>query len=222
MLMKKQLNTSVAIYLLLGLLLLVGLACNQAGEILTPAEATARAEGAKIPTRAAATPNAAEKAADFQAGDTVEFIGSGHLIPMYKQPGDTIAFSYAGKGETATVLGFEEVEGSAWFEIKGGAGQGWVKAEYLMTPEGETEDEAGGEPTAEGPQIGDTVTLVGTGYLITLVDAPGATRMQAVQERGVEVTILNIGEYEGELWYMIDAPTGEGWVKAENISMEAP
>jgi hypothetical protein len=219
--MKRQLNTSVAIYLLLGLLLLAGLACNQAGEILTPAEATARAEAAKVPTRAAATPNAAEKAADFQMGDTVEFTGTGHLIPMYKQPGDTVAFSYAGKGETATVRAFREVEGKAWYEIKGGAGTGWVKLEFLTTPAGESGAEE--EPAAPvGPQIGDTVMLVGTGYLITLVDAPGATRMQAVQERGVEVTILNIGEHEGELWYHIDAPTGEGWVQAENISTEAP
>ena len=71
-------------------------------------------------------------------------------------------------------------------------------------------------------QVGDTVTLVGTGYLVTLVNAPGATRMQAVQERGVEVVILDVADHEGESWYMIDAPTGEGWVKAENISTEAP
>ena len=220
--MKRQLNTSVAIFLLLGLLLLAGLACDQAGDILTPAEATARAEEAKGPTRPAPTPNAAAIAADFQVGDTVEFTGSGHLVPMYRQPGDTVAFSYAGKGETATVLAFEEVEGDAWFEIKGGAGQGWVKVEYLMIPEGEAGDEVGGEPAAEGPQVGDTATLVGSGYLITLVNAPGATRMQAVQERGVEVTILDVADHEGETWYLIDAPTGQGWVKTENISTEAP
>jgi hypothetical protein len=214
----------IAISFLIGLLFLASLSCNQAGEILTPAEATARAEAAKVPTRAVATPSEAEKAADFQAGDTVEFTGSGHLIPMYKQPGDTVAFSYAGKGETATVRAFREIEGEAWFEIKGGAGTGWVKLESLTTPAGESDAKEGEEeaPTPTGPQIGDTVTLVGTGYLITLVAEPGATRMQAVQERGVEVVITNIADYEGETWYMIDAPTGEGWVMAENISTEAP
>ena len=220
--MRDKTMSRIAISFFIGLLFLASLSCNQAGEILTPAEATARAEAAKAPTRAVATPSEAEKAADFQVGDTVEFTGSGHLIPMYKEPGDTVAFSYAGKGETATVLAFEEIEGDAWFEIKGGAGQGWVKGEYLMTPAGKESGEGEELPAPTGPQVGDTVTLVGTGYLITLVDAPGATRMQAVQDRGVEVVILDVADHEGESWYMIDAPTGEGWVKAENISAEAP
>jgi hypothetical protein len=46
--------------------------------------------------------------------------------------------------------------------------------------------------------------------------------MIAGQERGVEVTIIEIAEHEGEWWYKIDAPTGEGWVPAENITADAP
>jgi hypothetical protein len=37
------------------------------------------------------------------------------------------------------------------------------------------------------------------------------------------VTILDLFEADdGTLWYLIDAPTGEGWVPAENISVEVP
>jgi hypothetical protein len=124
----------------IGLLLLTNLACAQAGEILTPAEATARAEATQNLVRPTATPGA-----------------------------------------------FKE-----------------------------------GSSAAEGPQVGDAVYLTGRGFLISLVSEPGATRMIAGQERGVEVTIIEITEHEGELWYKIDAPTGEGWVPAENITTDAP
>ena len=125
------------------------LACERAGEILTPAEATARAEQA--------TARAREE----------------QILP------------------TATAK---------------------------PTTEGQAEETA--EP--EGPQIGDVAYLGGTGYLISLVDKPGGTRMIAGQEKGVQVEILNLTEYEGEKWYLIDAPTGEGWVPAETILTEAP
>jgi hypothetical protein len=124
----------------IALLLLANLACAQAGEILTPVEATARAEATQNPVRPTATPGAAQE----------------------------------------------------------------------------------GSLTAEGPQVGDVVYLTGKGFLISLVSEPGATRMIAGQERGVEVTIIEIAEHEGELWYKIDAPTGEGWVPAENITADAP
>jgi hypothetical protein len=125
------------------------LACERAGEVLTPAEATARAEQA--------TARAREE----------------QIVP--------------------TATSKPTTEGSA------------------------------GEPAEpEGPQIGDVVYLGGTGYLIRLVDKPGGTRMIAGQEKGVEIEILNVTEYEGEKWYLVDAPTGEGWVPAENVLTEAP
>jgi len=88
-------------------------------------------------------------------------------------------------------------------------------AEPTATPETQV------EPTvSEGPQVGDKVQLIGTSYLVSLVDAPGSRRMIAGQERGVEVTILEVADHEGETWYKIDAPTGVGWVPAGNISAE--
>lgn len=202
-------------FALVFILLLAGsLACSQAGEILTPAEATLRAQEA----RDAAAGPAAEDAEEalFAAGETVEFISGSHLVPMYRNPGDMTAFSYAGRGETATVISSQELEGKIWYEIKGGAGQGWVAAANLQAPGGEV----GGE--AQGPQPGDTVYLVGKSYLINIVANPGDVRMIANQERGAQVILLEVGEYEGETWYKIDAPAAEGWVAAENISTEAP
>ena len=202
-------NAWIAGFLFLGLWLLPSLACQQAGEILTPAEATERARQAAVPTATKPTVSQAE----FQVGDEVEFAGTGFLVPLYQQVGDTSAFSHAGRGETGTVLGSQEADGQIWYLVDGPSGEGWVKAESLT---------ALGEGTPAGPQVGDMVYLTGTGYLITIVAEPGGTRMVAGQERGVEVTILEIAEQEGETWFKIDAPTGEGWVPAENIATEKP
>ena len=69
---------------------------------------------------------------------------------------------------------------------------------------------------------GSTVYLIGRSYLINLVETPGSLRMIAGQERGVSVEILDSTLHEDEIWYLIDAPTGTGWVREENVSTEAP
>jgi hypothetical protein len=140
--MQKQTSASIVTLWAIGLLLLASLACAQAGEIMTPAEATALAEATRNPIRPTPTPMA------------------------------------AGESEEAS--------------------------------------------TPEGPQIDDTVYLTGKSFLISLLSEPGSRRMIAGQERGAKVTIIEIIEHEGELWYKIDAPTGEGWVPAENITTEQP
>ena len=89
------------------------------------------------------------------------------------------------------------------------------------TSEGGTKEQE--TPAAPaGPQVGDTAYLGGKGYLIRLVDKPGGTKMIAGQEKGVEIKIVNLTQYEGKMWYLVDAPTGEGWVPEENISTEKP
>ena len=76
---------------------------------------------------------------------------------------------------------------------------------------------------AEGSiPTGSTVYLTGRSYLINIVDAPGSLKMIAGQERGVEVEILDSTLHEDEIWYLIDAPTGQGWVREENLTAEAP
>ncbi len=71
-------------------------------------------------------------------------------------------------------------------------------------------------------EIGTTVYLTGQGYLINLMDAPGSLRMIAGQERDTQVTIEESTTYEGEIWYLVSAPTGEGWVHEENVTIEKP
>jgi hypothetical protein len=134
--MERNANARVAIIWGIGLLLLISLACAQAGEILTPAEATTRAQEAAQPARPTSTPGAEDEDAEFKVGDTV-----------------------------------------------------WLTAKR---------------------------------FLANLMDGPCSNHMIAVQERGTEVTILDVAECEDQTWYLIDAPTGEGWVPAENISTEAP
>ena len=80
-------------------------------------------------------------------------------------------------------------------------------------------------PTAvpqEGLQPGDTVYLTNKSLLVSLMSEPGGNRMIAGQERGVEVKIVQVANVEGVLWYLIDAPTGQGWVPEDNITTEAP
>ena len=69
---------------------------------------------------------------------------------------------------------------------------------------------------------GTTVYLTGRTYLINIFDAPGSLKMVAGQERGVAVVILDSTLLEDEIWYLIDAPTGQGWVHEENLTTEAP
>ena len=69
---------------------------------------------------------------------------------------------------------------------------------------------------------GTVAYLPGRSCLINSVDTPGSLHMIAGQERGVEVTILDSTLYEDAIWYLIKAPTGEGWVPEENLTTEEP
>lgn len=200
-------SARIRVWWVICVLLLAGVSC-ETGEILTPAEATARARQA---AEAVSTAEAVERA-EFQVNDTVELVSSGFLIPLREEPGQGNPFSFEGRGTKATVLASREVDGEIWYLVDVPAGQGWTPAKFLKAV-------AGG--TAGGPQVGDTVYLAGKGFLINLVDQPGG-RIIAGQERGAAVTIKEIAQHEGETWYRVDAPTGVGWVKAENISTEPP
>ena len=56
---------------------------------------------------------------------------------------------------------------------------------------------------------------------MNFLDAPGG-KIVAGQERGMAITILQVAQVDGATWYQIDAPAGQGWVPAENITTEAP
>lgn len=195
--------------LALTAILLATLACSRAGEVLTPEEATQRAESTHS---AFLTPDVAEDAL-YSVGSSVEFVGDQYLIPLTSEPGETVAEAHVPRGEVGVVLGSQGYEDEVWYLVDTTAGQGWIVEAALLQAEGSE---------AAGPQVGDTVYLVGIGYLINLADQPGSNRISANQERGVAVIIEAVTQFEGEIWYLVDAPTGEGWIRAENISTEAP
>jgi len=214
---------------IIAMLLMLSLACAQAGEVLTPAEATERARGGSL----AGDDEPGVEGAEFARDQQVEFTGTGFLISLYAQPGDTVARSHISRGSKGTVLASREFEGETWYQVSTSAGNGWVPAEFVKAVEdgstastgtegGETAEPEDGGEGADGPRPGDTAYLAGRAFLVGLMEAPGSKRMIAGQERGARVTVVDVTEVDGVLWYLVDAPTGKGWVSAENISTEAP
>lgn len=196
---------------LLLLFLLVGLACAQAGEILTPAEATERAQADVV------TGGSSDVEGEFAVGDTATLTGRNFLVNLVDSPGGRIVAGQE-RGATVTIEGIGELEGEIWYQITGGTGTGWVRASNLEAAEGADE----GDGSDEGAiAVGDTVYLTGVGFLVNMYDEPGG-RIVATQQRGADVTVLATNTDGGVRWYQIDAPTGEGWVPEENITTEAP
>jgi len=203
----------------IALLVFVSLACEKSGRILTPEEATAEAQSDIFRPD---DPGGSAAGAEFEPGDSANVIGSGFLINLVDSPGGRISGSQA-RGSTVEIIESSEFEGEIWYHVDSGTGEGWLRAENLEAVPGESGGGEGeGESTASGPAKGDTVYLVSNGFLINLLKEPNGTIL-AVQERGVEVTIVDIYTTDdGDLWYFIDAPTGEGWVPADNITEEPP
>lgn len=202
-------KTRTALLWLIGLLGLVALACAQSGEIITPEEATRRAEEAAA---GLGETGGAVDEAELNVGDQAILGGRGFLVNLLDAPGGKIS---GGQERGATVEIMESVlhEGEVWYRIAAGTGEGWVAGDNLEPAEPEA---------PSGPQPGDTVYLTGQGFLINLVEEPGSLRFIANQERGAEVVILEVTQLDGAAWYLVDAPTGEGWVPAENITTEVP
>ncbi len=200
-----------ALVLMIGVLILASLACSQAGEILTPAEATARAvEAAPVFT----TGGSSVEGGMFEAGDKAALTDRSFLVNLYDAPGGKVSAGQE-RGAEVTVLEVSTEAGNVWYKIEAPTGEAWVPAKNLEALEGE----AG--TTIEGPQPGDGAYLQGRSFLVNLLDTPGG-KMIAGQERGMAITILQVVEVDGAVWYQIDAPTGQGWVPAENITTEAP
>ncbi len=216
----RKLNPKLLLFMIVGIIILAGVAC-QSGEVITPAEATARAkESRAVVVKKTATPGGKTGSGGnvIPSGSKATLVGKAYLVNIYKEAGSTRILTQQEKGVEVDVQDVTDVDGETWYLIKAPAGQGWVKAENLQPFESEKEGAKG----SEGPQIGDTVFLTGKAYLINLYKEPGSTRIIAQQERGVAVVIKDITELEGETWYLIDAPTGLGWVKGENITTEKP
>jgi hypothetical protein len=212
------------LWLVLPLILMV-LACAQAGEILTPAEATERATG-QLP----GSDREGSTAGEFQVGDTAALTGRSFLVNIMDAPGGRIAAGQE-RGVEVEILQATEVDGEIWYQIQAPTGTGWVSADNLEPVEGGEEEEAAGDGAAEGGgeeaagaiSTGETVYLTGRSFLVNLYEEPSATALiRANQERGAAVTVLQATTENGTIWYEIDAPTGQGWVSEDNVTTEAP
>ena len=177
---------------------------------MTPAEATVRAQEGLQPV----TTGGSVEGSAFQAGDTATLTGRSFLVNLFDQPGGKISAGQE-RGSTVTVLESALQGEDTWYHIEAPTGEGWVKSDNLEPIEG------AGTETIEGPQPGDEAYLAGTSFLVNFLDAPDG-RIIAGQERGVAITILEVTQLDGVAWYHIEAPTGQGWVPAENITTEAP
>lgn len=218
-----------ALFWLVALLMLAGLACAQAGEVLTPAEATERAAGI-LP----GSDREGSTAGEFQVGDTAALTGRSFLVNIMDAPAGRIAAGQE-RGVEVEVLQATEVEGEIWYQIQAPTGRGWVSADNLVPVEGGEDEETAGDDAAEGEtgageeaapsgiSAGDTVYLTGRSFLVNLYDQPAANaRIIAGQERGAAVTVLQTATDNGTTWYEVDAPTGQGWVPEDNLTIEAP
>ena len=112
-------------------LFLFSMACKQSGEIITPAEATQRYEATQ-----AADPGeiiVVVEGAAFSPGDETELISAGHLVGIFKEAGDSNAFSYATRGDEVTIVGSIDIDGVIWYRIDSTAGKGWLPETNLVS-----------------------------------------------------------------------------------------
>jgi hypothetical protein len=201
----KTRTTTLALILMVAILVLASLACQQAGEVLMPAEATERAENiASGPVAELVTAENAE----FFTGDKVELISEGTTIPIYSEPAGRAPYVHASHGSTGFVRESVDVEGEIWYRVESTAGNGWIHSEYIT---GSAEEEIAFE-------VGDEATLTGVGFMVNLYDEAGSQRVIAQQPKGDNVEVVEVAEIGAETWYYIDAPTGEGWVPSFNLA----
>ena len=201
-----KISKTFPLVMVIVVLLLTSLACQQAGEILSPEDATQRAIESE--SEVVANDESAAGAA-FANGEKVEFTSTGSTIPLYSSAAGRTPFLNAAPGDAAFVRSSTEEDGEIWYQVEGTSGNGWVQAEFLVAASGEA------DVAAFAP--GDTAILQGVGFMVSLFDGAGSRLMIAQQEKGVEVVVLEVGSVGAETWYKIDAPTGDGWVPASNL-----
>jgi len=207
--------------LIIGLLLLTSLAC-QTGEVLTVEEATKRATEARavvVGTKPADSGSSATEqaaAGSLQPGDQATLVSRSFMVNLYGEPGSVRLIAQQERGTVVEVNEVAQVDEDLWYLIKAPTGLGWVFGENLEAIAAEPED------VDAGLQPGDTGYLVGRSFMISFYQEAGGNRIIAQQERGAAVEIQQAAEVDGVTWYLVNAPTGQGWIAAENITSEAP
>jgi SH3-like domain-containing protein len=205
------------LFFIIGLLIITSLACSQAGEILSPEEATARAQ---VVPETDADSGGDTSSLGILAGDEAILIGRGFLVNLLDQPGGRITGGQA-RDSQIVIVDIAVVENETWYKINANGTEGWVKEENISVPEGGENEAVEEETTFEGPQVNDQVFLAGTAFLVNILAEPGG-RIVSGDSRGAAVVITDIRDVDGEIWYQIDSAAGSGWVSAENISADAP
>jgi hypothetical protein len=114
-------------------LILLSLACNQAGEIITPAEATQNYVATKEASESGVVGDAED--ADYPADSEAILTGVGYLVGLYSNPGDVSAVTFATRGDKVTVEGSQYLDDVIWYRVESSAGSGWVPAENLKPVE---------------------------------------------------------------------------------------
>jgi len=186
------------------------LACSKAGEVLTPEQATQRALIAEVVTP---VPTVALSETGIQVGDRIRFASKDYLVLMKRDPGSSLIAVQSERGATGTVVDTQSVDGEPWYEIEVTGGSGWVPGSIVELVS------AGGGATFEP---GNTAFLSGEGATVKLLVAPGNNLGSSEVAAGLEVTILQSTDFQGEAWYKVRTPEGEGWVQPVNLSAEAP
>ena len=197
-------------YLAVAALLLATLACNQAGEVLSPEEATQYAVEAAVVT---AVPTVVSSETGIQVGDRVRFASRDYLVLMRRDPGSSLIAVQSERGASGTVLNSQDVDGVAWYQVETSGGVGWVKGDILEIVSFE-----GAAELVEG----DTAFLTGSTEVVKLLVAPGNNLGSRESVVGAEVTILQVTDFEGDTWYKVRSAEGEGWVLPTSLTVEAP
>jgi hypothetical protein len=213
---------SKILLMVLVLLGLAALACDQAGEVLTPADATVRAvEGIPVFEIIEGT------GGSIEVGDVVEVEGQGFLINIQASPGGSISGSIP-RGAVVSVLDIATFEGENWYRVSSDAGEGWVPGARVTVVEpvetetgieADAEDEGELEPveTTSGPQAGDTINVTGTAFLVNIMESPSSGRIVGGLSRNSPAVVLEVARFEGTLWYHVDSDAGQGWLPEQNI-----
>lgn len=206
-------KSRTSIVLAITVLILSTLACEQAGEILTPEEATQRAQTA-IDVEEAETrvPELAET--DIKIGESVRFTSTEFLVLLKREPGAALIAVQSDRTSTGTVIDSALYEGEVWYEIEiAGSGAGWLPAEAVESI-GTVEEEFA---------VGDVVYLKSPGENVQVQTNPGSGNpFSRPVPVGTEVSIVQKTDLEGKTWYQIAAPGGLGWVTGEFLTAEKP
>lgn len=213
-------NRIAATLWMIGLLILTTLACAQAGEILTPEEATRRAEEDRSSQSSGGSGGAI--GATFAPGDSATIVGDDFLVNVRAEPGGRISAGLQ-RGTDVTVVDSAVTDNELWYNVESSIGDGWLQAKYLGSVEGEGQETTTGGETVDAGAFspGDTGYLTAQYVLVNLYREPGGIIL-AVEDRGEEAEVLEVTAHEGKNWYLVRVGAGDGWVPEEGLTADPP